>query len=233
MTRKEALQAIKAKMDYYESDKRLRGALETLIPELCESEDERIRKEIIDFIQWAEERGMTRHDYHQAKRPSEWIAYLEKQKEQKPAERSEKDEEMMAKIDCYLDSVIGLSEEEKQDIEKWLKAHYQFEARNTQAKCLDHDDETYRDFIIESLESQLRFCKKNTEGANIAKQIHSATAWLKSKCFPFKPSDEQMEALYSVLEHEAERLGPSKDLQLANSLYDELKKSCSYGTSKA
>lgn len=47
MTREEALQAIKEKMDYYESDKRLRGAIETLIPELSESvEDERIRKEI-------------------------------------------------------------------------------------------------------------------------------------------------------------------------------------------
>ena len=43
MTREEALQAIKAKMDYYENDKRLRGALETLIPELYESEDELIR----------------------------------------------------------------------------------------------------------------------------------------------------------------------------------------------
>ena len=42
MTREEALQAIKEKMDYYESDKRLRGAIETLIPELAESEDERI-----------------------------------------------------------------------------------------------------------------------------------------------------------------------------------------------
>ena len=219
MTREEALQAVKAKMDYYESDKRLRGALETLIPELKESEDERIRKHIVKFI---DEQYPTHGNLKEEK--DKMLAYLEKQKEQKPAERSEKDEEMIAKIDCYLDSVIGLSEEEKQDIEKWLKAHYQFEARNAQAECLDHDDETYRDFIIESLESQLRFCKKNTEGANIAKQIRSATAWLKSKCFPFKPSDEQMEALYSVLEHEAERLGPSMDLQLANSLYDELKK---------
>ena len=46
-----------------------------------ESKDERIRKELIEFIQWSEDRGMTRHDFHQAKRPSEWIAYLEKQKE--------------------------------------------------------------------------------------------------------------------------------------------------------
>ena len=55
-------------------------ALKEVYPELAESEDERIRKEIIDFIQWAEDRGMTRHDYHQAKRPAVWIAYLEKQK---------------------------------------------------------------------------------------------------------------------------------------------------------
>lgn len=60
-----------------------RICLECVFPELRENEDERVRKEIIDFIQWAEERGMTRHDYHQAKRPSEWTAYLEKQKEQK------------------------------------------------------------------------------------------------------------------------------------------------------
>lgn len=53
-----------------------------LFPELSENENERIRQEIIEFIQWAEDRGMVRHDYHQAKRPAVWIAYLEKQKEQ-------------------------------------------------------------------------------------------------------------------------------------------------------
>ncbi len=55
--------------------------LDTIFPELTESEDERIRKEMVDFIQWAEDRGMMRHDYHQAKRPAAWLAYLEKQKE--------------------------------------------------------------------------------------------------------------------------------------------------------
>ena len=62
------------------------ATLEFLFPALkeSESEDERIRREIIDFIQWAVERGTTRNDYHQAKRPAVWIAYLEKQKEQQP-----------------------------------------------------------------------------------------------------------------------------------------------------
>ena len=66
--------------------------------------DERIREELIEFIQWSEDRGFTRHDFHQAKRPSEWIAYLEKQKEQKPAELSE-DEKMIEKIATYLDDL--------------------------------------------------------------------------------------------------------------------------------
>ncbi len=78
MTREEAIETIKKVLPM---SKTLEDAFYTLHPELCESEDERIRKEIVDFIQWAEDRGMTRHDYHQAKRPAVWIAYLEKQKE--------------------------------------------------------------------------------------------------------------------------------------------------------
>lgn len=83
MTREEAINEIKS-WDFL-IGKEIE-AVRTLIPELRESEDERIRKEIIDFIQWAEDRGMTRHDYHQEKRPAVWIAYLEKQKEQKPVD---------------------------------------------------------------------------------------------------------------------------------------------------
>ena len=67
MTREEAINIVR---NIYQTDKE-KEALETLIPELAESEDERIRKEIIEFIQWYEDRGMTRHDFHQAKRPSE------------------------------------------------------------------------------------------------------------------------------------------------------------------
>ncbi len=75
MTREEAIKILQDVRD-----PRIREAICTLHPELRESEDERIRREIIDFIQWAEDRGMTRHDYHQAKRPAVWIAYLEKRK---------------------------------------------------------------------------------------------------------------------------------------------------------
>lgn len=70
MTREQALQAIKAKMDYYESDKRLRAAIETLIPQLRESEDERIRKSLLAYIKGESKRLDTQ----------KWVAYLEKQK---------------------------------------------------------------------------------------------------------------------------------------------------------
>ena len=78
MTREEAINEIKS---WAIPSERGREVLKTLIPELVESEDERIRRELIEFIRWSEDRGMTRHDFHQAKRPSEWIAYLEKQKD--------------------------------------------------------------------------------------------------------------------------------------------------------
>ena len=76
MTKEEAIQAIKEKMDYYESDKRLRGAIETLIPELKENEDERIRKFICSIIDNLEPK-----DFVGVKKMNV-LAWLEKQKEQ-------------------------------------------------------------------------------------------------------------------------------------------------------
>lgn len=47
-----------------------------------ESEDERIMKEIVDFIYWAIDRGSITNE--QRERSDSWLAYLEKKKEQKP-----------------------------------------------------------------------------------------------------------------------------------------------------
>ena len=71
MTREEAINEIKS---WAIPSKNGREVLETLIPELAESEDERIRKELIGMIKactnWAHKK--------------EYIAYLEKQKESLP-----------------------------------------------------------------------------------------------------------------------------------------------------
>ena len=42
------------------------------------NEDERTRKEIIEFIEWAESRGSVRHDWHQEKKPGKWVEWLGK-----------------------------------------------------------------------------------------------------------------------------------------------------------
>lgn len=87
----EALDRMKYVVVVPKDEKALQVLKETIFPELRESEEGRIRKEIIEFIQWSEDRGMTRHDFHQAKRPSEWIAYLKKQKEQDGEDEEDND----------------------------------------------------------------------------------------------------------------------------------------------
>ena len=72
-----------------------------IFPQLAESEDERIRKELIEFIKWSVDRHFMREDFHQAKRPSEWIAYLEKQKD------ASKAIEAVDRIDKYIDENVA------------------------------------------------------------------------------------------------------------------------------
>lgn len=62
-----------------------RTALETLIPELKESEDERIRKELLDYL---EERTVV-ESLTDTRVKKDWIAWIEKQGEQKPVDKAE------------------------------------------------------------------------------------------------------------------------------------------------
>ena len=77
MKRERAIEILRKAYSPDGSDETLRNALETLIPELSESEDERIRKALVwhlkadvDFVS----NGVTK---------AECLAYLEKQKEQR------------------------------------------------------------------------------------------------------------------------------------------------------
>ena len=87
MTQEEKLEKAKVNMDYkerLEKAKELyptanadqRYVLECLFPELAESEDEKVRKELLAFIKKRDRSGC---DYDYAK----WIAWLEKQGEQR------------------------------------------------------------------------------------------------------------------------------------------------------
>ena len=100
----------------------LKSTLENDFPELKESEDERIRKEIIDWM-----KGGNTYDWQENKK--KWIAYLERQKERKPVEWSEEDERMYKAISIALtlpDAKAYLRSWYKtpEDVDVWLKSFH-------------------------------------------------------------------------------------------------------------
>lgn len=106
MTREEAIEIVKK--NWPEGRHQIKAALEFLVPELKESEDERIRKELIDHcIQGSKQRTIVSHkeDYKR------WLAWLEKQKEQKPGD---KDRYMEGYINGMNDALKELKEQPKQ-----------------------------------------------------------------------------------------------------------------------
>ena len=64
----------RAKNDNEVCDERFCCVIDVLIPELAESEDERVRKEIINYFQCQSEEEPTRKEVH-----NKWIAWLERQ----------------------------------------------------------------------------------------------------------------------------------------------------------
>lgn len=90
-------------------------AVERAFPNLAESEDERISKWLINVI----EEVKTDDDWcADLNKCNEAISWIEKQKEQKPAEWSEEDKEMKLKILKYLSTRCSVIEFE--EVENWL-----------------------------------------------------------------------------------------------------------------
>lgn len=86
MDRQEAIKIVKSNLP--EGRQMLSEALEFLIPELAESEDERIRKSIVELIKQSSE---ILNKSNQAL----MLAWIEKKGEQKPTEWSEEDEQFL------------------------------------------------------------------------------------------------------------------------------------------
>lgn len=79
MTREEAINLIKQVLPCLNIDEKIREGFVTLIPELKESEDERIRKNLIELLLDTPAQDIISHNLELSK----VLAYLEKQKEQK------------------------------------------------------------------------------------------------------------------------------------------------------
>lgn len=157
MTREEAIEAVKAKMDYYENDKRLRTAMETLISELCESEDERIRKWLSDIL----DASCWRNDWPYTKQ--QVINYLEKQKELPT------DEEMLRTLRAeyekgVADTIAKYEQKERKSLNiiaasEWLRKHvcnYMNSEYNEFHKCVEYDGSIDKERLINDFEEAMQ-----------------------------------------------------------------------------
>ena len=124
MKRREAIEIVR---EYYPSSgKDLNEALETLIPELKESEDEMIRKDCIKYLDWEYQHCSTNEDKIKIEKCIAWLEKQGSQKlansektckiEQKPA-WSEEDEKMYTATIFALAGFMGNG-----DKLEWLKS---------------------------------------------------------------------------------------------------------------
>ena len=91
---------------------------ETIFPELKgESEDERISKEIIEYL----ERTIPHHHRDEVLKSKEWIAWLEKQGEQKPAWSKEDEVKINRIVACLENLNVADNDILLKDVD-WLKS---------------------------------------------------------------------------------------------------------------
>ena len=221
MTREEAINVVKNNWPD-SSYTRLREALETLIPELKESEDERIRKAIRYAI------GQSTHfdgTLINGVSSEEALAWLEKQGEKKPIGL-----EYAAKM--FLEELSNTPYNNKpitdaQVITKELlnffqnPASYNPDALNIQQPAeWSEEDESMREALIQDFEMLKDGASSDTVKALYDKRI----AWLKSlKPQPhWKPSEKQMEALRVA--SEVGTANESWAMEKLKTLYSDLQK---------
>ena len=150
MTREEAIKVAIEMYGWLKTD-REREALETLIPELSESNDERIRKYLIEELKAAKSVGELKFIIPQPTR-EECIAYLEKQKEQKSVEPSD-DELQRHQDELYNFKVFAA----KQAKEHHISFVHDFEWNNFCAGLLSYFNEKQKpeQYDIDVLEKHI------------------------------------------------------------------------------
>lgn len=129
MTREEAVEVYHGLIN-----EKIKEAFEFFAPELAESEDERIRKWIIEKVQGYADSGIPCSDEIQMANKA--LAYLEKQKEQKPMEPS--DEELQRHQDELYDFKVFAA---RQAREHHISFVHDFEWNNFCAEILSYFNE--------------------------------------------------------------------------------------------
>ena len=194
MTKEEAIEKVREMKLSPGKDAELIIALHTLIPELRESEDERIRKDIVAAVEMC-------GDLTQG-RKSEIYAYLEKQKEQKHPNG------------CFTCDEYKKGYEEGRS--NGFTAGYNKAMKEQKPAEWSEEDEQIRNLAIEwaeTMSGQFNFVDMNP--TDFRKIIN----WLKSLRPSWKPSEEQMDSLRDTIVHTK---GYSYSMYLPE-LYEQLK----------
>lgn len=174
-----------------------KAMLEEIFPELRESEDERIRKELIAFFQ-----DDLRGDYWHDLEVGHILAWLEKQKEQKPAEWSEEDERMLSRciksIECSKMFAEAKTFKDAKDNEiNWLKNRFKFLKSQPKQEWSEGDENALK-YIHELI--SWGYAEKFMD----AQTAHDMRKWVNEHISHdtfqngnsrWKPSEEQMNAL--------------------------------------
>lgn len=122
----EAIERAKELLGIGLKDTRDKRVVLSFFPELKESEDERIRKELLDFCKNRAEYYSNDPKY---KNISAWIAWLEKQSEQKPAWSEEDNKWIESLIQTFEDGYFeGFNQLKSYGVIDWLKS---LKERNT------------------------------------------------------------------------------------------------------
>lgn len=172
------------------------ATLEFLFPQLKESEDERIRKEIISALKFANTSDGV-YDKH--------IAWLEKQKEQRPAEINVK--ALLAADRLASAEMTGRLKERSEILENPEKYGLQ--------------KPTYWSEEDEKMLKEIELVVSGV-GITVAGMRSKMLCWLKSIRPSWKPSEEQMKHLERCFSHG--HTSPLPNQHVLESLYNDLKK---------
>jgi len=225
---KDALDYIKKAYEF--ADTGTKADIERKFPELKESEDERIRREIISFIKEFEK------DHYRCINFSSWIAYLERQKEQKTTEWSEEDEKFFKTALWHISYSVsnGKTSDCHCDTTDWLKGvkeRLKFLRPQPKQKWSQDDN----DFADDAIACVRRCHEKYIDNKEFYQSLHHNTMdikrWLikvRKRLTPhWKPSEEQMNSLECFIKLWGNSEGQMEYIKVFNDvklLYQQLKK---------
>lgn len=215
MNYREAIERIRARFNKWALDDKDLDAIKTLVPELCESDDERIRREIIKYlinaVNGIKQEIPRTNEFHA------WIDYLIRQEEQAPEVPDTKAFQEVVKEDRRL-------EREGQESTEWIYPYGRNETVDKLvaiAECLEMDGDCIfngysgtecgkflRDLARKQVECKpaewseedeemcqnILECLRNG-WRKLPTDILKYESWLRSPHPNWKPSEEQMEAL--------------------------------------